>query len=66
MPSTNVPALPDQAEICPEEAETYVFALYALPKALSPASGFDARELRKRILDLSGNVGLLPVSYVRG
>jgi phosphatidylethanolamine-binding protein (PEBP) family uncharacterized protein len=52
-------------EICPEGSETYVFAVYALPRSLSPGPGFDARELRKQILDVSGNVGLLPVAYVR-
>jgi phosphatidylethanolamine-binding protein (PEBP) family uncharacterized protein len=53
-------------EICPEGSETYVFAVYALPRALSPRPGFDARELRKEILDVSGNVGLLAVAYSRG
>jgi len=53
-------------EICPEGAETYLFALYALPSSLSPKPAFDARELRQRILDVSGNVGLFPVTYTRG
>jgi phosphatidylethanolamine-binding protein (PEBP) family uncharacterized protein len=53
-------------EICPPGAEIYMFALYALPQALSPQAGFDARELRRRILDVSGNVGLLPAFYARG
>jgi phosphatidylethanolamine-binding protein (PEBP) family uncharacterized protein len=53
-------------EICPDAAETYIFALYALPHALSPPPGFDARELRSRMLDVSGNVGLLAALYVRG
>lgn len=53
--------------ICPPGAgEIYMFAVYALPKALSPPKGFDARELRKEILDVSGNVGLLPAVYARG
>lgn len=52
--------------ICPSEGtETYVFAVYALQKSLSPKEGFDARELRKEVLDVSGNVGLLPVVYAR-
>ena len=52
--------------ICPPEgAETYAFAVYALSKSLSPQQGFDARELRKEVLDVSGNVGLLPVLYAR-
>lgn len=54
-------------EICPPGAgEIYMFAVYALPTALSPPKGFDARELRKEILDVSGNVGLLPAVYERG
>jgi phosphatidylethanolamine-binding protein (PEBP) family uncharacterized protein len=53
-------------EICPQGSETYVFAIYALPRSLSPRPGFDARELRRRILDVSGNVGLFPVAYSRG
>jgi len=53
--------------ICPPgEGETYVFALYALPKALTPARGFDPTTLRKEALDRSGNAGLLAVSYARG
>jgi phosphatidylethanolamine-binding protein (PEBP) family uncharacterized protein len=54
-------------EICPTGAgEIYMFALYALPRALSPQQGFDARELRKQILAVSGDVGLLPAAYARG
>ncbi len=54
-------------EICPESgAETYMFALFALPKKLSPAPGFDPSTLRKEVLDASGNVGLLALSYGRG
>jgi phosphatidylethanolamine-binding protein (PEBP) family uncharacterized protein len=54
-------------EICPDQgkAETYVFALYALPKALSPKPGFDPGALREQVLDLSGNAGLMAVSYGR-
>jgi phosphatidylethanolamine-binding protein (PEBP) family uncharacterized protein len=54
--------------ICPAlgESETYIFALYALPTRLSPQRGFDPRDLRKRILDVSGNAGLMAVSYARG
>ena len=53
--------------ICPEPggAETYIFALFALPRALSPAPGFDPRPLREEILALSGNVGLLTAIYSR-
>jgi phosphatidylethanolamine-binding protein (PEBP) family uncharacterized protein len=53
-------------EICPEGSEIYIFAVYALPRALSPAPGFDARELRRQVLDVSGNVGLLSLAYSRG
>lgn len=54
-------------DMCPAGGgETYMFALYALPRSLSPAKGFDARELRRQILDVSGNVGLLPAVYERG
>ena len=53
--------------ICPPGAgEIYMFAVYALPTALSPPKGFDARELRKQVLGASGNVGLLPAVYARG
>ncbi len=55
-------------EICPPagSGEIYIFAVYALPRPLSPQKGFDARELRRQILDVSGNVGLLPALYARG
>jgi phosphatidylethanolamine-binding protein (PEBP) family uncharacterized protein len=52
-------------EICPEGSEIYIFAVYALPRALSPEPGFDARELRRAVLDVSGNVGLLSLTYSR-
>ena len=54
-------------EICPEGgAETYMFTVFALPKELSPAPGFDPSALRREVLDISGNVGLLALSYTRG
>jgi phosphatidylethanolamine-binding protein (PEBP) family uncharacterized protein len=55
-------------EICPPagSGEIYIFALYALPRALAPPRGFDARELRQQILDVSGDVGLLSAYYARG
>jgi phosphatidylethanolamine-binding protein (PEBP) family uncharacterized protein len=54
-------------ELCPSGGgEIYMFAVYALPTALSPPKGFDARELRKEVLGVSGNVGLLPAVYARG
>jgi len=50
--------------ICPPGGgELYVFAVYALPTRLSLPAGFDARDVRKRILDVSGNAGLLATSY---
>lgn len=54
--------------ICPVPGapETYMFALYALPKRLSPERGFDPSTFRQQVLTVSGNAGLLPVSYGRG
>jgi phosphatidylethanolamine-binding protein (PEBP) family uncharacterized protein len=53
--------------LCPQgNGEIYMFALYALPQSLELKRGFDAREVRKQILDASGNVGLLPAVYERG
>lgn len=54
-------------ELCPEgSGETYMFALFALPKKLSPGRGFDPLALRKEVTDTSGSVGLLAVNYTRG
>ena len=54
-------------ELCPEgSAETYMFALFAVPKKLSASKGFDPLALRQEVLDNSGNVGLLALNYVRG
>lgn len=53
--------------LCPSgNGEIYMFALYALPRSLELSRGFDARAVRKRILDASGDVGLLPAVYERG
>jgi len=53
--------------ICPAgRGEIYMFAIYALPRRLGLRPGFDAREARARILDVSGNVGLLPALYAHG
>jgi phosphatidylethanolamine-binding protein (PEBP) family uncharacterized protein len=53
-------------EICPSGGgEVYMFAIYALPHGLGLRPGFDAREVRKQILDVSGDVGLLPALYAR-
>lgn len=54
-------------EICPPgSGEAYMFAVYALPHALSPGKGFDAAQVRDEILAEAGNVGLLPAVYARG
>ena len=53
--------------ICPPGAgETYMFAVYALPRRLDPQKGFDPLQLRQEVLDASGNAGLLPAVYERG
>jgi phosphatidylethanolamine-binding protein (PEBP) family uncharacterized protein len=53
--------------LCPPGAgETYMFAVYALPQRLSLKRGFDALAARQAVLDVSGNVGLLPAVYERG
>jgi phosphatidylethanolamine-binding protein (PEBP) family uncharacterized protein len=54
--------------LCPPEAgqsESYIFMLYAIPKALAPKDGFDPLLLREEVLAQSGNVGLLSASYRR-
>ncbi len=43
-----------------------MFALFAVPKKLSPSQGFDPLTLRKSVLDSSGNVGLLALDYAHG
>jgi phosphatidylethanolamine-binding protein (PEBP) family uncharacterized protein len=54
-------------EICPEgSGETYIFTLFALPKKLAPAQGFEPLAVRKAVGNSSGNVGLLSLSYARG
>ena len=54
-------------QLCPPgEAETYMFALFAVPKKLSPSPGFEPLALRKEVLDASGNVGLLALDYAHG
>jgi phosphatidylethanolamine-binding protein (PEBP) family uncharacterized protein len=54
--------------ICPAQGaqETYFFALYALPKALSPQQGFDPGELRQEVKEETGSAGLRTDSYTRG
>jgi len=54
-------------EICPEDgSETYIFTLFALPKKLSPAQGFDPFALRKAMHGVAGSGGVLALSYTRG
>lgn len=53
--------------LCPEgTGETYMFTLFAVPKKLSPAKDFDPLALRKAVTDVSGDVGILALSYTRG
>jgi phosphatidylethanolamine-binding protein (PEBP) family uncharacterized protein len=53
-------------EICPEGgAETYMFTVFALPKKFSASPGFDPSALRREVLETSGDVGLLALSYSR-
>jgi phosphatidylethanolamine-binding protein (PEBP) family uncharacterized protein len=54
--------------ICPAEGgrETYVFALYALPKELHDRRGFDPAALREQANRASRDAGLMAVSYARG
>jgi phosphatidylethanolamine-binding protein (PEBP) family uncharacterized protein len=53
--------------LCPIGAgETYMFAVYALPRSLALKRGFDPLIARQEVLDASGNVGLLPAVYERG
>jgi phosphatidylethanolamine-binding protein (PEBP) family uncharacterized protein len=58
----------DGYSICPPPGsrETYIFMLYALPKALAPAKGFEPLALREATLAISGHAGLMAVSYARG
>lgn len=52
--------------ICPKgpEGETYVFALYAVPKSLSPKQGFEPLALRKEATKVSPSVGITTLAYV--
>jgi phosphatidylethanolamine-binding protein (PEBP) family uncharacterized protein len=53
--------------ICPPEgsSETYIFALYALPKRVTVQKGFDPIALRKEVGQMSGNGGVMAVGYQR-
>jgi phosphatidylethanolamine-binding protein (PEBP) family uncharacterized protein len=52
--------------VCPEGSETYMFALFALPKKLSPSKGFEPLAFRKAVLDTSGTAGILGLSSASG
>lgn len=51
--------------ICPPKGaeETYIFALYALPRRLSPQPGFNPASLRTQAVSASREAGLLAVTY---
>lgn len=51
--------------ICPSggERESYVFALYALARSLSPRPGFDPASLRQQAMSIARHTGLLVGSY---
>lgn len=44
-------------------SETYVFMLYAIPKALNPEPGFDPLKVREAVLAQAGNVGYMVAPY---
>lgn len=52
--------------LCPPKgkgSETYVFMLYAIPKALDPEPGFDPLKVREAVLAQAGNVGYMVAPY---
>lgn len=50
--------------VCPPGGnEVYMFALYALPEKVTASKGFDPSETRAKILEVSGNAGLMALSY---
>lgn len=51
--------------LCPPESgqETYIFALYAIPKSLSPKQGFEPLALRAEAQKTAESVGLNAVGY---
>lgn len=57
----------DAYDLCPPkgQAESYIFMLFAIPEALDPEPGFDAKELREEVLAEHGNVGLQNATYKR-
>lgn len=57
----------DGYAICPKPgtAQNYIFMLFAIPKALDPKPGFEARPFREEVLAEHGSVGLLNAPYQR-
>jgi phosphatidylethanolamine-binding protein (PEBP) family uncharacterized protein len=53
--------------ICPPKGteETYIFALYALPRRLSPQPGFSPASLHAQAVSASREAGLLAATYQR-
>lgn len=52
--------------ICPPNGtETYLFMLYAIPKALDPEPGFDPLAIREAVLEQAGDAGVLSAAYAR-
>lgn len=51
--------------VCPPSGkrESYVFALYALPRSLAPQAGFDPATLREQAIALARHTGLLVGTY---
>jgi hypothetical protein len=50
-------------KICPAGHETYVFSIYALPRALRPGAGFDPAVFRTQALADAKHLGLLIATY---
>jgi phosphatidylethanolamine-binding protein (PEBP) family uncharacterized protein len=47
----------------PGKKETYIFALYALPRTLGPTPGFNPATLRMEALKSAGHAGILAATY---
>jgi phosphatidylethanolamine-binding protein (PEBP) family uncharacterized protein len=55
----------DRYSVCPPGGthETYVFALYALPRNISAKPGFEPNALRQEVLQLARHTGILLLTY---
>lgn len=55
----------DSYTLCPAGGgpETYVFALYALPRRLAPSTGFEPAALRRQVMHVARHSGLLIASH---